>query len=433
MRATILFCGASLALGAMASVAACATSENEPQTTSTPDSGETIATPSEGGQPEAATDSGTEAASPECSDAGWCRTSLPDDDLTLKDIWPVGETAFAIADSPTLGIKVLEWKKGDASWSYIDDSSQNDVGLGKYAGRIWAPSENEIYYGVGPGYVYYGKRPEAPNTTWSWTRESLKDNSHPDFVDPQDGYPLYPELGQNYPTLGIWGTSAGDVYAWFTNTIYRRTSTGGAAPEWVPEYVADDASDSTEHMYFLSAAGAGPDDVWFSATRARSGAACTVLVRKTGGAYRRVADGIASDWSDCEARQDQLLIGGAPGWLTDLHMPSPNEIVGLKGGRDVVHVSISGDGYSLSAASVSPKLTGQPLDSLWAIPGSVWLCGSGVVLQGGNDVWDGGTFQISTLAMNGGALKQTLYQVRGTSNTNLWAIGVRNALHKTTP
>ncbi|MDF2693172.1 MAG: hypothetical protein K0S65_1555 [Labilithrix sp.] len=216
MRATFLICCGSLALGASSSLVACATSEADPHTAPSRDSGGSIVEPVDGGQTEPETDSGTEVDGPECSEAGWCRTKL-------KDIWAVGDAAFAIADSPTLGIKVLEWKNADSTWHYIDDSTQNAVDLGKYAGRIWAPNETEVYYGVGPGYVYYGKRPAAPATTWLWTRQKLADNSHADFVDPQDGYPLYSRLGTNYPTLGIWGTSAGDVYAWFTNTIYRRT------------------------------------------------------------------------------------------------------------------------------------------------------------------------------------------------------------------
>ncbi len=72
---------------------------------------------------------------------------------------------------------------------YIDDGTQNERGFGTYAGRVWAPNENEVYYGIGPGYVYHGKRPVAPATAWSWTRQQLKDNSHPDMTEPLDGYP----------------------------------------------------------------------------------------------------------------------------------------------------------------------------------------------------------------------------------------------------
>ena len=442
MRATfLLWCG-SLALGAIASIAACATSEAVSGVAPLPDSGGSVALPGDsgaedGGSAEAATDSGAEIDGAECSAAGWCRTSLPDEDLTLRDIWPVGDAAFAIADSPTLGIKVLEWRNADSTWRYIDDNSQHTVDFGKYAGRIWAPSAGEVYYGVGAGYVYHGKRPTPPATTWSWTRQRLGDESDAAIVGPQDAYPTYPyylDLDLKYPTLGIWGTSADDVYAWFVNTLYHRTSIGGAEPKWVPEYVADDAA-ASERMYFFAAAGTGPDEVWFSGTRTNSSIGCGVLVRKIGGTYQKVADSTPNSYS-CDVRDGHLRIAGEPGfpgWLTDIHMPSPNQLFGLMD-TGLVRVSITGDVYSTSVVPVNTQAAGWPFVSLWAEPGGLWLSGSGVLYRIGDDVWDGGlSFQISTLAINGAPFGQRVYRVRGTSTTNLWAIGVRNAFHKTTP
>ncbi len=435
MRARVLVSCGSIALGAVSSVVACAASEAEPPTTASPDSGGSPLAPDDGGQSESETGPGTKADGPECSAAGWCQTSLPNEDLTLKDVWPIGDRAFAIAHSPTLGAKVLEWKGTDSTWKYIDDGTQNEA-FPKYVGRIWAPNENEVYYGVDPGYIYHGTRPVPPAKDWSWTRQRLKDNSHVGFVDPEDGNPYYIWMSSNYPTLGVWGTSADDVYAWFTNSLYRRKKVEGATLEWVLEYTADDASPSTEHMYFLAAAGTGPDDVWFSGTRTRTPSieSCAVLVRKKGGSYQRIADGvITGPWSDCASKDGYLLIGGAQGWLTDIHMMSPTQIVGLKGARDVVKVSVTGDEYSVSLAPVPTKLAREALNSLWAVPGDLWLSGMGVVVRGSDDIWDGGAFQISTISLTGAPLGRPLYQVRGTSNTNLWAIGVRNALHKTTP
>jgi hypothetical protein len=446
MRATFLVCCGSLALGATSSVVACATAEAERSTTTapSPDSGEISHEPGDGGQSEPETGPGPAVDGPACSDAGWCKTPLPDEDLVLKDIWAVGTRAFSIAYSPTLGAKVLEWIDADSTWKYIDDGTQNED-LPKYVGRIWAPNEDEVYYGVDPGYIYHGTRPAPPATSWSWTRQKLQDNSHADSVDPNDGYPYYYALdpyyalsGVNYPTLGVWGTRADDVYAWFTNTLYHRVRVEGGAPEWVPEYTANDASASNEHMYFLAAAGTGPDDVWFSGTRTRtpSSGSCAVLVRKTAGNYQRIADGVLTgDWSSCARKDGYLLIGGTQGWLTDIHTPSANRVVGLKGARDVVNVSVTENGYSVSVAPVPTKFASGStrLNSLWATPGSVWLSGMGLVLRAGDDVWDGGAFQISTVALTGAPLGRQLYQVRGTSNTNLWAIGDRNALHKTTP
>ncbi|AKU95078.1 hypothetical protein AKJ09_01742 [Labilithrix luteola] len=360
---------------------------------------------------------------------------MPDEELVVRDIWPIGDRAFAIAQSSVLGIKVLEWEEADATWNYIDDGTQNDA-FGKYTGGIWAPNGDEIYYAVDPGYIYHGKRSQPPATTWSWTRQKLKGNSLGDDIDRPDGYPYYSALNANYPALGVWGTSADDVYAWFANTIYHRTGVAGAAPEWVPEYTADDASASTEHIYFLAAAGTGSDEVWFSGARttAPSSGACAVLVRKTAGNYQRIADGtLTSSTSRCTAKDGYQLIGGTEGWLTDIHMPSANRIIGLKGARDVLDVVASGDGYSVSVAQVPTSLVRKPLNSLWVALEGPWLSGLGIVVRSKSNVWDGGSFEISTVAYGGAALNQSLHRVRGTSNTNLWAIGVHNALHKTSP
>lgn len=86
-----------------------------------PDAGTSVAV-DDGGptdEPDTGTDGAHDAGSTKCSEAGWCRTTLPDEDLALKDIWTVAGHAFAVADSPTLGIKVLEWKDAEAKWDYM--------------------------------------------------------------------------------------------------------------------------------------------------------------------------------------------------------------------------------------------------------------------------------------------------------------------------
>lgn len=437
MRPYVIVCCGVLALGTGASVVACAASGEDPPTAPSPDSGGSEVVTPEGGadEPEPDAEPGSEVDESKCSDAGWCVTSLPDEDLSMKDIWPVGDRAFAIADSATLGVKVLEWSDVGGKWEYIDDSTQNDTGLGSYAGRIWAPNEDEVYYGVAPGYIYHGKRAAPPATAWAWTRQRLQDNSR-DPTDPLSGYPNYTKLGSRYAALGVWGTSGDDVYAWFTNTIYHRTSVDGGAPEWVPEYVADDPAVAAERLYFLAATGTGPDDVWFSGARARTSSGCALLVRKTSADYRRIADGVLTGnlpSSRCNARAGSLLIGGAEGWLTDIQATAADQVIGLKGARDVVKISADGDSYSVALAPVPMTVSRTALSSIWGAPEDLWLSGWGLVVRSTDDVWDGGAYRLSTVALNGAPLDRLLYQVRGTSNTNLWAIGVRNALHKTTP
>jgi len=60
---------------------------------------------------------------PRCSEAGWCTTTLPDVDLLMKDIWAFPGRAVVVAESPTLGVKILEWTDIDARWTYIDDGT----------------------------------------------------------------------------------------------------------------------------------------------------------------------------------------------------------------------------------------------------------------------------------------------------------------------
>ena len=59
------------------------------------------------------------------------------------------------------------------------------------------------------------------------------------------------------------------------------------------------------------------------------------------------------------------------------------------------------------------------------------MSGWGLMVRG-DDIWDAGTYKLSTLSLNG-PINRPMYRVRGTSNENLWAVGVRYALHKTTP
>ena len=74
-----------------------------------------------------------------------------------------------------------------------------------------------------------------------------------------------------------------------------------------------------------------------------------------------------------------------------------------------------------------------PLTSLWSAPDDrLWVSGWGAIGHGA-DAWDGGTFQLATISLNGAPLNRPMYQVRGTSNGSVWAVGVRYAFHKTTP
>lgn len=122
------------------------------------------------------------------------------------------------------------------------------------------------------------------------------------------------------------------------------------------------------------------------------------------------------------------------GWLTDLQIVSEDRVVGLKGTRDVLQLTREEEGYSFLLSSIPRTVAATSLRSFWSPAGdTVWLSGAGLVVQGTN-VWDAaGAYRISTIALGGSPLNHVINRVRGTSNSNLWAVGDGYALHKTTP
>jgi hypothetical protein len=479
MRRVLLLACASVALAA---AVACATSEdgaplqppNEQAPTALPDGGTDDGSPAH---------DGAVPRVPSCSDAGWCMTALPGYDLTLKDIWPFDSRAFAIAESPTRGVKILEWEDAAQKWSYIDDNSQNEYGFGKYTGKIWAPNENEIYYGVAPGLIYHGRR-AAPSSPWSWQRSRLDDNSRETNPAHDHGLPRYDprqfgSLPADYPALGVWGTSAGDVYAWYANTIFHRKIEDGGEAVWVADYIAEDAENPSDTFFIFSAAGSSRDDVWFAVGRGRyddTGVfACPMVIHRTAEGYRRIVDSTINDidkyghYSEaCLEKPGALSFeigfdypewGGFfswawtnGGWLTNLESAGPNAVVGILGGNSLAYVGSEDGGVARkNEVTVTVPRNSMPslLNSVWIHGTEAWLSGWGIVLRTNNDpgkwslglglttpdenMMDGGTFSVSTTVLDGAPLDAPLYRVRGTSNTNLWAIGARYALHKTTP
>jgi hypothetical protein len=422
------------AVASVAIASACARSEDEasvgvdpPAPAAVPDSGD-----GDGGS--VADVDVPDTRLPDCSSAGWCITGFPDEDLVFRDIAPLDEVAFAIAESRTEGIKVLEWTKSTNTWGYIDDGTQNRTGIGTFAGRIYAPNVDDVYFTVGPSHVFHGKRSGG---AWTWTKQALPDNiaGHAD----SHGNPVENGSGKPISTLGVWGTGAGDVYAYYSNAIFHRDPTGGS---FAAVYVADDLDAANEHIFFASVHGSGPSDVWFVGARSRMSASCPLVVRKSAAGWDRVADGVVSD--ACAARPGTLSIGGGPGksgWLVDIAPVSTTEYVALHnrtsfGFLDGVYattIRVTDDGYSFEQSLVPVKIANQDVrgsaSSLWRGEGETWFTSWGLVLRGSED----GTFAVSTLSRSGGPVLAPFYRIRGTSNQNLWAIGARHAYHKTTP
>ena len=438
MRAFFLLASASAAFAALA---ACATSDEvlAEEVPSPEEAGVLPAVPTDGGD---AGPDATEVAVPKCNEGGWCVTPLPADFLQMKDIWPLASgRAFAVAESAAVGLKVLEWRPEDTAWRYVDDNSQNQID-GAFSSTIWSPNDDTVYFTAG-AFVYRGTRLAPPATEWSWSRTKLDDNAYP-------GDPAHADHAHGRPpggslAVGVWGIDADNVYAWYSNSIFRWKSVAGGAPSWVAEYVADDTVLPTQHLYFVSATGSGPNDISFAGVRSDSSgtfevASCPILVRKSNGAFARVADAVAVSALLCTAREGVPLIGGPVGKLTNIQSAGPGAIVGLKGQyvgqAELVH--ISRDGATVSNALPTFWTVDQPplpsFRSFWRSADHEWLTQWGVVIRGDRMPTDGGYTRSSLPQVLAGApYRGELHRVRGTSDTNIWAIGDGYAFHKTTP
>lgn len=475
MKRAIFVTWVSALLGAVAAhgVVACASSEPSDSSPSADGGGNPSAVP-DGAVVDDAAPAGDGSSGPACSPDGWCETAVPDDDLTFVSIWPLEGRAFATAQSPEVGFKVLEWSDADAKWVYIDDKSQNQAAP-SFISNVWAPSENEVYYAIARGTIAHGTRP-SPGAPWTWKYDALPNNvtmvGSDTTLDRLESLRDPLTSDGSLPTIGVWGTSAGDVYAWYTNTIFHRVSENGAAPTWVAEYTADDTSSfsysgSTIPAYVLAlgATGTGPDDLWFTYVRIAAAnpglaSACPVIVRKTPAGYSRIADGVVSSpsYEPCTAAPGYLLVGPTTaGWLTNLQPMGNDQVAGVVGGRELVKVSSDGDGYSVTSTmimSLGPLQNGHaaPTESslinfvsAYATSSSrMWFAaqqhewyqkpyvGNALAVRG-DDVWAAGaaTYRISSLSLSGAPLAGALPRIRGTSDTNLWLVSKNHALHKT--
>ncbi|MBX3252415.1 MAG: hypothetical protein KF901_34895, partial [Myxococcales bacterium] len=274
--------------------------------------------------------------------------------------------------------------------------------------------------------------------------------------------------------LGVFGTSKDDVYAWFGNRIFRRTSVGGASPTWVSELAAEDPDvRSDESFYVFNAAKGEGDEIWFVGGRGTYGQygyqGCPTLYRRTGAEYSAVVNGSIAN-SECSALPGSI----DPTWWIDdgweLPYAAPSSVFGwgtavipVGSGQavllldsdyyyfyfvdvpeDFVRVNVIG---SVAPPSLSPPLhhsgvrfgdrmwlTGQGTAFSSEIKKRAWEASLGIgTAQDFDGTASGALLEMSSVAMNGRYLNEPLYQVRGTSPNNLWIVGNRYALHKKTP
>ena len=369
-------------------------------------------------------------------------------------------------------MKTLEWDATNG-WRYIDDNTQNAYGFDSYAGTLWAPSDNELYYGVAQGFIYHGTR-ATPSSPWSWERSRLDDHgqgppalarSHLEFRKWADSEPA------NTGAVGVWGASSGDVYAWYANALYHREVDDEGLASWNLEHVVDDPSTPNDALYILSAAGSGPQDIWLSGARASliNGRVfvCPIVVHKTPSGYSRMVDHTVR-WSTQPAETCSTKAGyktlvvrlslfgmtfeipsTLSGYLPRLTSTGVNAAAGVQDSFLVFMRDADTWTGTMNTVAFTPVHyhvdVPTNLSSLWVDGDRTWLSGWGAVLttQTAYDQWsagvgiaasaDAGGYELSSIALDGITIDVPIHQIRGTSNTNLWAVGKRYALHKTTP
>jgi len=372
---------------------------------------------------------------PECSTGGWCYTPFPDKDLVFRDVWPLEDRAFAVAESTALGIKFLEWTTSSNAWSYIDDLSQNDHGAGTFASDVYAPNADELFIAVGPAFIFHGRRSGG---AWSWTSQRLPDNhpGHDGLVD-DHGVPIMRPLGTQIPMLRVWGVGQDEVYAAFSNTVFRLDTTNDT---FEPLVVFDDLRDPTEHVYIAGIGGTGADDLWVVGGRMQQ-SSCPLAVHKTAdGLTRPIDEAYDPATRRCRPREDAgapsdagISSDGAPGWLLGVISVAPGDVLVNRTGEAIVHIrKVAGD-YTFTSTKPSYKTVapeGQSfIRSVWHGDDETWFSSWGAVFR----LRDDDEPEISRLSRDVSPVYSPIYRIRGTATTNLWAIGDQHALHKTTP
>lgn len=418
------FFAVTCTLVAVASAIACATSDDgdgaaiddDAGPTNIPDSATNdVAVPS-------TPDADADADGAICSSAGFCLTPLPDENLAAADVWPLADRAFVLAKSPFLGVRVLEWSGAEGTWAYVDDGSQHalvESPLDLAPSNIWAPEKDDLYYAVaadGRVFVFHGTR---SGTTWTWTHDSFPACAHAE--------------------LWVSGVSREDVFVGGCETIYRRSTAdageaaedAGAPSGWVVDHVE---SDPTNDVSFLGLSGTGGGDIWFAGGRHAGALACGIALRKTAAGYERIVDSELDRPSfKCLPKDGMVSIGGD---LAFVRATANDRFVALSNSATPVRLMPAGDGGFVSQLGKRSGLSASFTSAWIASEDELWLApkiSTGQVLRA-TDVWtDAGAYDFSSIALNGAPILSTIERVRGTSNTNLWAVGGKHVLHKTTP
>ncbi|AKU95108.1 hypothetical protein AKJ09_01772 [Labilithrix luteola] len=389
------------AVGFVNVAGACAEAQSETYRTSDDDPTPDAASVSEAGTPPVTSDGGEDVdAAPSllCSTDGWCAPEVPEPPPTnFFDLWPLPTTVFAVSES---GVLELD---GDR-WVYVNDRVA-------YGRAIWASSPDNLWAAGLHGAVLHGTRSSG---TWQWTEENI---------------------GEDVAIAAIWGSGTDDIYALTNKAVYHRESSVDGGPVWKIELEDDAVPDlyKSNSRTLTAITGSGRDDVWISGAR---GSYCGYLAHKSQGTYTVVADcnseciqgmackGIAAPpaWFDPTARRSPLRV----------HVATPQSAMGVRGESLVSFTRDGAGAYVVSRRPVSgvPPTLDSAVPSLWGPTATdLYLGGQAQVRHNPDVAEDGGTFTISSIALNGAPLRAS-FIVRGANANTIWAFGGPYAVRK---
>lgn len=382
MRSILLSsCCAAIAASALLHCAA-ADEDDGAKTTDVAETGASDGAPAVDAAPSADADAGVPhdgGDAGHCSPDNWCRVALPTKDFDIKALWSFGPAdAIAVGDNG-----MIRWD--GKAWSIVPGGDGGLEGLSS----LWASGPNDVWaVGQGQRRLVHGTRPAGGTFTWSTTEVT------------------------GGPTRDtVTGLAANDL--WLTGLdedgapkISHGVSGDGGAPTF------SDVPISASPFPLVSLAGllvTANDELWVAGS---SNAAVVLHARKSGSAFV---------WDQSLTTAGQPFTSFPALWGS-----AANEIFVLGALADNYHRSALPDGGA--AWGPFPNHTNTALTSIWgSSKDDVWAVG----YLGAIRHWDGKTWKLSQIAVDGLPIYEALITVHGSGPNDVWAVGTGIALHRT--
>lgn len=325
---------------------------------------------SEGGSPR---DAGVTA---HCSPDHWCRTTLPKPDFDLRSVWSFApDDALAVGDTG-----MVHWD--GKTWSLVAVDGGSLDGLSS----LWASGPNDVWaVAQGQRRLVHGTR-AAPGGAFTWTTSET------------DGGPTLDTVTGASPGE-LWTTGIEDDG---TPMLGHGLSQDGGVPSFTKVAIPDNPFSLSG--LFVSSDG----ELWVAGT---SDAAVVLHAKKKLNTFA---------WDTSLTTAGQPFTDFPAIWGT-----APDDLWVLGAKADHYHRGPSADG---GAWTPVPNHVTVAMTSVWG--------------SGKNDVyavgyfgairhWDGTTWSVSQIAVNGTPIYEPLSHVHGSSAADVWAVGPGIALHRT--